>query len=149
VTRVIHVIARFVKSRRISLMEQFKTNDSMNHRKVTSISFAQVIQLLGVHVSKPEIDTLCTFYNDPTTNFVDYVRFVNDVNADVGEIFGDRASSSIVVNPIPSYGNEDSPYLVSRLSHIDDVKEWPGILERLQTFVYLRVHRRMLVHSIE
>jgi Ca2+-binding EF-hand superfamily protein len=138
VTRIVHVIARFAKSRRISLMEQFKVKDPMNHRKVTSISFAQVIQLLGVHVSKQEIDTLCTFYNDPTTNFVDYVRFVNDVNAEVGEIFGDRANSSIVVNPIPSYGNEDSPYLVSRRSHLDDAKEWPQILERLQTFVYKR-----------
>jgi Ca2+-binding EF-hand superfamily protein len=101
VSQVIDIVARFVKTRRVSLMEQFKEKDPMNHRKVISISFAQIIQLLGVHICKQEVDLLCTYYNDPTTNFVEYPMFVDEVNSRAGQIFGDRASQLIVVNPIP------------------------------------------------
>jgi Ca2+-binding EF-hand superfamily protein len=119
-------------------MEQFKDKDRMNHRKVSPTSFAQVRQLIGVHISKEEIDVLSGFYNDPQTNFVDYPLFVDDVNRVVGSIFGDvYASSSIVVNPIPKYGNDDSPYLVSR-SVVNQPRAWPEILEKLQTFVFKR-----------
>jgi Ca2+-binding EF-hand superfamily protein len=138
IMKIVELVARFVKTRRISLMEQFKDKDPMNHRRVTSISFAQVIQLLGVHISKDEIDQLCVFYNDPKTNFVEYPLFVEEVNRRVGMIFGDRASSSIVANPIPKYGNEDSPYLVSQRDLVTRVSSWPEILERLQGHVFKR-----------
>jgi Ca2+-binding EF-hand superfamily protein len=72
-------VARFVKTRRISLTEQFKDKDPMKHRKVSAVAFAQVIQLLGVHISKDEIDLICSFFNDPTTSFVDYPAFVAQV----------------------------------------------------------------------
>jgi Ca2+-binding EF-hand superfamily protein len=110
----------------------------MNHRRVSASAFAQVLQLIGVHISKDEIDQLCTFYNDPQSKFVDYPRFVDDVNGIVGQIFGDRASCSIVVNPIPSYGNEDSPYLVSQRALFGRVNTWPTVLEKLQAHVSKR-----------
>ena len=139
VKRILDIISRFVKSRRISLMEQFKDKDKMNHKRVTASAFAQVVQLIGVHVSKQEIDVLCTYYNDPKNNFVDYASFVEDVEKNVGQIFGNRGSSSIVVNPIPTYGNErNCPYLVSQLSQADHVSPWSEICQKLQTFVYKR-----------
>jgi Ca2+-binding EF-hand superfamily protein len=131
-------------------MEQFKDKDPMNHRRVSSISFAQVLQLIGVHISKAEIDELCVFYNDPKTNFVDYTLFVEEVNRSVGQIFGDRASSSIVVNPIPKYGNEDSPYLVSQRALVTRVSGWPEIRERIQGHVFKRRIRLLdFFHSFD
>lgn len=139
VKRILDIVAQFIKARRISLMEQFKDKDKMNHKRVTANAFAQVVQLIGVHISKPEIDVLCSYYNDPKNNFVDYTAFVNDVDALAGQIFGDRASDSIVVNPIPSYGNErDCPYLVSQLSQAGHVSDWNEILSKLRTFLYKR-----------
>ncbi|OHT08179.1 hypothetical protein TRFO_23389 [Tritrichomonas foetus] len=139
VTRLLEIIARYVKSRRIALMEQFKDKDALNHKRITASHFAQVVQLIGVHISKPEIDVLCTYYNDPKTNFIDYSLFVEDVDKLVGQIFGDRASSSIVVKPIPAYGNEKNcPYLVSQLSTAGHVFDWNEICSKLQTFVYKR-----------
>jgi Ca2+-binding EF-hand superfamily protein len=138
VTRILEIVARFVEARRVSLPEQFKDKDRMNHRRISGTSFAQVLQLIGVHVSKGEIDVLCGYYNDPQTDFVDYPRFIEDVDRMVGSLFGSvYAGTSIVVNEIPKYGNEDSPYLVSR-SAVGQPKEWPEILQRLQTFVFKR-----------
>lgn len=150
VERLLEIVARFVKSRRISLMEQFKDKDRFNHKRVTATGFAQVIQLIGVHISKGEIDVLCHYYNDTHTNFVDYTLFVQDVEAKVGMIFGDRASTSIVMNPIPKYGNEDSPYLVSKLSYDPDKETWEDIKSKLQTFVYKRrIRIQEFFHSFD
>jgi len=135
---IVEIISRFIKSRRISLLEQFKDKDRLNHKLVTTTAFAQVMQLIGVHISKDEIDKLCMFYNDPKSNFIDYHRFVDDVNMKTGEIFGGNSSTGIVVNPIPSYGNDDSPYLVSVKSTSGIVEDWNQICSRLQTFVYKR-----------
>lgn len=138
ILRIIEIIARFVKTRRISLMEQFKDKDRMNHRKVTATSFAQVLQLIGVHISKSEIDQLCTFYNDPMTNFVDYPLFVEEVERHVGLIFGDRAASSIVAKEIPKYGFENSEYLVQRMPNDEKERDWKEVRGKLQTFVFKR-----------
>ena len=81
IMRILNIINRFCIARRVSLMEQFKDKDRHNHKQCTANSFAQVIQLLGVHISKAEIDQLCTFYIDPTTHFVSYPDFVRDVRA--------------------------------------------------------------------
>jgi Ca2+-binding EF-hand superfamily protein len=132
VLRILQVVARFVKARRIPLIEQFRDKDPMTHRRVSAVSFAQVLQLIGTQISKDEIDQLCAFYHDPKTTFVDYTLFVDAVNRIVGPMFEDRASSSIVVNPIPAYGNEDSPYLVSQRATAGRVNDWPTILEKLQ-----------------
>jgi Ca2+-binding EF-hand superfamily protein len=138
VDRILESIARFVRTRRVSLPEQFKLKDKMNHRRVTVTGFAQVLHLLGLYISKPEIDRLCQFYNDPQNNFVDYPRFVADVEAKVGRIFGDRASFSLVCNEIPSYGFSNSMYLVQRNEMPQEDLLWPGILSRLSAFVYRR-----------
>lgn len=131
-------IARFVKTRRVALYEQFKDKDKHNHKRITATGFAQVIQLIGIHITKAEIDELCSFYNDPLNNFVDYTRFVDDIDRLTGQIFGDRAQNSIVINPIPQYSREESPYLVSRRSTASHIESWEEILARLQTFVYKR-----------
>ena len=137
VERILDNVARFVKCRRLSLVEQFKDKDRLNHKRTTATGFAQVIQLIGVHISKDEIDTLCGFYNDPNTNFVDYVRFCEDVDTRTGQIFGDSAQNSIVIKPIPKYSKEDSPYIVSACTFKPN-SEWDEVLKRLQTFVYKR-----------
>lgn len=136
VSRLLDIIARFVKTRRLSLIDQFKDKDRYNHKRITASGFAQVIQLIGVHLSKGEIDTLCTYYNDTTNNFIDYTQFVNDVDSRVGLLFGDRAATSIVAQPIPSYGNAESVYLISR--HTDGDPQWERIKTKLQTFIYKR-----------
>lgn len=137
VEQILSNVAKFVRSRRLSLIEQFKDKDRLNHKRTSATGFAQVIQLIGVHISKDEIDTLCTFYNDPNTNFVDYVRFCQDVEQRTGQIFGDTASNSIVINPIPQYSKEESPYLVSAKSTVPS-DDWSCILKNLQTYIYKR-----------
>ncbi|KAK8887144.1 hypothetical protein M9Y10_038182 [Tritrichomonas musculus] len=137
VSQLLDIVAKFVKTRRLSLIEQFKDKDRFNHKRVTATGFAQVLQLIGVHLSKAEIDVLCGYYNDSTNNFIDYTQFVEDVDSRVGLLFGDRAATSIVAQPIPSYGNADSVYLVSR--HTDASNpQWESIKTRLQTFIYKR-----------
>lgn len=138
VSTILDLVSRFVRSRRISLLEQFKDKDKLNHKRCSANHFAQIIQLIGVHISKDQIDALCTFYNDPVTNFVDYPRFVTDVDERVGLIFGDNACSSIVVNPLPAYSKEESPYLVSSRSLTGNEDDWSTICSRLQTYVYKR-----------
>ena len=142
VERILDNIARFIKCRRLSLVEQFKDKDKLNHKRVNATAFAQVIQLIGVHVTKDEIDTLCQFYLDKNTNFVDYVRFCSDVDEKTGMIFGDNAHTSIVANPLPKYSQEESPYLVSART-FKPSNEWNEILKRLQAFVYKRQVRIM------
>ncbi|EAX89722.1 EF hand family protein [Trichomonas vaginalis G3] len=137
VEEILKNVANFVRSRRLSLIEQFKDKDRLNHKRTSATGFAQVIQLIGVHISKNEIDTLCTFYNDPNTNFVDYVRFCQDVEQRTGQIFGDTASNSIVINQIPQYSKEESPYLVSAKSTVPS-DDYNCILKSLQTYIYKR-----------
>ena len=139
VKRLLDDCARRVKSRRIMLMEQFKDKDPLNHKRITASHFAQIIQLIGVHITKQEVNELCKYYNDPKCNLVDYAEFVSDIDKLVGLIFGDRASSSIVVRPIPSYGNEkDCPYIVSQLSTAGHVFDWKELCSKLQTYVFKR-----------
>jgi Ca2+-binding EF-hand superfamily protein len=138
VDRIIDNIARFVKSRRIFLPEQFKQKDKMNHRRVSATGFAQVLHLIGVFITKPQIDRLCQFYNDPQNNFVDYTRFIADVDAKVGLLFGDRAANSLVAQPIPSYGFSNSTYLVQQAPLSPDDLEWRGVLGRLSAFLFRR-----------
>jgi Ca2+-binding EF-hand superfamily protein len=138
VDRILDQIGRFVKTRRLSLTEQFKQKDKMNHRRVTATGFAQVLHLLGLFISKPEIDRLCQFYNDPQNNFVDYPRFMVDVDSKIGRLFGDRAKSSLVCNEIPSYGFNNSMYLVQQKTVPEEDRQWQGILRRLSAFVYRR-----------
>jgi Ca2+-binding EF-hand superfamily protein len=137
VERLIAIIARFITTRRLSLTEQFQLKDRMNHRRVTQTGFAQVLQLVGLYITKAEIDRLCRFYHDPENNFVDYPRFVADVEAKAGRIFGDRACTSLVVNEIPSYGFENSQWLVQKSQSPRDL-EWVDILDRLSAYVYRR-----------
>jgi Ca2+-binding EF-hand superfamily protein len=117
-------------------MEQFKDKDRNNHKRVSQNGFAQVLQLIGCHLSKPEIDALCGFYNDSATNFVDYTIFVKDVDEIVGLIFGDRASTSVVAQPIPSYGNNDGGFIVSR--GVGGACDWESIKAKLQSFIWKR-----------
>lgn len=137
VKQILDLVARFVKVRRISLMEQFKDKDKFGHKRVTATGFAQVLQLIGVHLSKNEIDILCGHYNDAAINFVDYTLFVNDIDAMVGLLFGDRASTSIVAKPIPDYGNVDSPYVISRHASGDNC-QWIALKEKIQSYIYKR-----------
>jgi Ca2+-binding EF-hand superfamily protein len=130
-------IAKFVKTKRISLSEQFRDKDKMNHRRVTQTGFAQVLQLIGVHLCKDDIDRLCVFYNDPQTNFVNYGKFVSDIDARVGLIFGDRASDSLIQNPLPSYGFDNDAYIVKHRSS-EKALQWEQIQERLSAFVWRR-----------
>lgn len=138
IERILDIVARFVRTRRVSLTEQFKDKDPLNHRKVNQTGFAQVLQLIGIHISKAQIDRLGIYYNDPKTNFVDYTKFIDDVYDKAGQLFSDRAATSIVAQPIPDYGNQRSEYLVeSRVLTARDM-EWDEICERIQSFVYKR-----------
>ncbi|OHS96109.1 hypothetical protein TRFO_37751 [Tritrichomonas foetus] len=138
VKRLLEIVARLVKARRISLIEQFKDKDRFNHKRVTATGFAQIIQLIGAHLSKNEIDVLCGFYNDSANNFVDYTKFVDDIDQLVGLLFGDRAATSIVAQPIPPYNNDDSPYLISRKRTDLGNPQWEEIKTKLQTYIYKR-----------
>lgn len=137
VQHLLELVSKFVKARRISLIEQFQDKDRYNHKRVTATGFAQVLQLIGVHLSKQEIDVLCGYYNDASNNFVDYIKFVDDVNSLVGLLFEDRAATSIVAKPIPSYNNEDCPYLISR-RHDTGNPQWEEIKAKLQAYIYKR-----------
>jgi Ca2+-binding EF-hand superfamily protein len=116
----------------------------MNHRRVSATGFAQVLHLIGVFITKAQIDKLCWFYNDPQNNFVDYPRFIEHVDAKVGQIFGDRASTALVVHPIPAYGFEHSDYLVQQRRFGPQDVEWADIRNRLSAFVY---RRRIRIHE--
>jgi Ca2+-binding EF-hand superfamily protein len=138
IDKILDLVARFVQCRRISLPEQFQLKDKMNHRRVSATGFAQVLHILGIFITKAQIDKLCWFYNDPQNNFVDYPHFIKDVYAKAIRIFGDRASSSLVVHPIPAYGFENSDFLVQQRQVCPWDLEWQEILERLSAFVYRR-----------
>lgn len=138
VNYILDIVARFVKTRRVSLPEQFKDKDPLNHQRVTQTGFAQVLQLIGVHITKGDIGRLGIYYNDPKTNFVDYPRFIEDVVKKSGDLFTDRAASHIIAKPIPKYGNQRSEYLVeSRVLDKGDY-EWSEIREMLRSYVYKR-----------
>ena len=139
IKRILHIVNRFCIARRVSLTEQFVDKDRFNHKQITPTAFAQVIQLLGVHVSKGEIDQLCTFYLDPTTNFVKYPEFIEDVRNLGGINFGEDAATCEVVNPVPEYTSMDiSHYVASRPKLTADQLEWNRILPRLQSWAYKR-----------
>ncbi|OHT01234.1 EF hand family protein [Tritrichomonas foetus] len=138
VDKILEIIARFVKTRRVSLTEQFQDKDPMNHKKVSQTGFAQVLQLIGIHITKGEIDKLGIFYNDRKTNFIDYPAFIDDVYKKVGMIFGDRASPSIVAKPIPKYGNMRSEYLVESRELTERDYKWKEIRDLIQSYVFKR-----------
>ena len=117
-------------------MELFKDKDKFNHKRITASGFAQVVQLIGCHMSKDDIDVLCGYYNDPQNNFVDYPKFVEDVDNVVGLIFGDRAATSIVAKPIPTYNCNDSEFLILRRDYSDP--KWEEIKANLQSYIFKR-----------
>ena len=128
IDNILDIVARFVRTRRISL----------NHRKANQTGFAQVLQLIGIHITKPQIDRLGVYYNDPKTNFVDYLKFIDDVYQKAGQLFSDRAATSIVAQPIPDYGNQRSEYMVeSRVLTARDL-EWSVIRDKIQSYIYKR-----------
>ena len=137
VKNILELVARCVKTRRISLIEQFKDKDRFNHKRVTPSAFAQVLQLIGVHLSKAEIDVLCQHYYDASVNFVDYTLFVADIDAMVGLIFGDRASTSLVAQPIPEYNNKDCDYIIARKASGSPLT-WDELKQKIQSFIYKR-----------
>ena len=138
IEQIVDIVARFIKTRRVSLEEYFHDKDPMNHKRVSQIGFAQVLQLIGVHITKPEIDKLCVFYNDPQTNFVDYPKFIDDVFIKAGQIFSDKASNSIVPKPIPAYGNTRNDYMVESRDLTRRDLKWKEIQEFLRSYVYKR-----------
>lgn len=138
VKAIVEEISKFVRRRRLSLIEQFKDFDRMNHKKVNASHFTRVLQLIGCYLSKDRIDELCSFYNDPYTKFVDYGRFCSDVDEMTGLLFGDRASTSIVANGFPHYTDRESEYLVSIRSGPIAPPTLDSIMEKLQSHVYKR-----------
>ena len=136
VKHILDLCARCIKTRRISLMEQFKDKDKFNHKRITPTCFAQVIQLIGVHLTKAEIDALCKHYYDSSVNFVDYTKFVADIDAMVGLIFGDRAATSLVAQPIPEYNNKDCDYIISR--KVTGAPNWDDLRQKIQSYIYKR-----------
>lgn len=144
IEKILDIVAKFVRTRRVSLTEQFKEKDPLNHRKVNQTKFAQVLQLIGIHITKPQIDRLGVYYNDPKTNFVDYLKFIDDVYEKAGQLFSDRAATSIVAQPIPEYGNLRSEYLVESREFTARDLEWSVIREKIQSFVF---KRRIRLHE--
>ncbi|KAK8899790.1 hypothetical protein M9Y10_002112 [Tritrichomonas musculus] len=138
VLRILNIVNKFIVARRISLMEQFVDKDRFNHKQVTASSFAQVMQLIGVHISKGEIDQLCTFYTDPTTNFVSYPDFVRDVEGLGGVDFGENAATELVVNPPPDYSIDIQRFVASRPKLTAEELQWKAVLPKIQSFVLKR-----------
>jgi Ca2+-binding EF-hand superfamily protein len=138
VERVLHIVCRFVIARRISLTEQFVDKDPHNHKQVTPTAFAQVIQLMGIYVSKAEIDTLCTFYLDPTTNFVRYPDFIADVTALGSVNFSDNSPTQLVMNPRPEWAIDISKYVATCPKLTAEQLKWNALLPKLQSFVLKR-----------
>ena len=143
IMRILNIINRFCIARRVSLMEQFKDKDRHNHKQCTANSFAQVIQLLGVHISKAEIDQLCTFYIDPTTHFVSYPDFVRDVRAIGGIDFGENMATEIVVNPPPDFSIDIQKYVAQVPKLTAEQMQWNAILPKLQSYILKRRIRIM------
>jgi hypothetical protein len=85
---------------------------------------------------KLEIEELSSFYNDPTCNYVDCFRFCDDVQIKTEQIFVGWAQNSLVVNIIPSYINEDSPYLTLRNIQKGKIETCDEILKKLQTIIF-------------
>lgn len=144
IKQLMEQIAKFVKTRRLSLIDQFRGQDLLNHKKVTAISFTRVLQLIGVYMSKDNVDKLASFYNDPHTNFVDYHRFCRDVSEITGLVFGDNASDSIVPKPIPHYMDSDTNFLVSVRASPRETPTWESLKKKIQAWVF---KRRIRLHE--
>jgi hypothetical protein len=69
---------------------------------------------------------------------VDYFRFCDDFQIQTEHIFVDWAQNSLVVNRIPSYINDDSPYLTLKNIEKGKIEACDEILKKLQTFVFKR-----------
>ncbi|EAX86672.1 EF hand family protein [Trichomonas vaginalis G3] len=138
VQEIVKEISKFVRKRRLSLIEQFKDFDKLNHKKVNASHFTRILQLIGCYLSKDRIDELCSFYNDPYTKFVDYGKFCADVDEMTGQLFGDSASTTIVSNGFPHYTDRESEYLVSIRSGPAEIPTMDKIMEKLQAHVFKR-----------
>jgi Ca2+-binding EF-hand superfamily protein len=138
VDRILGLISKFVVARRISLKERFIDKDPHHHKQVSATAFAQALQLLGIHISKPEIDTLCTFYNDPSTNFVRYPDFIEDVSSLGATDFGENTPTKLVVNPVPEHLLDISRYVASSPKISADQLKWNALLPKIQSFVLKR-----------
>jgi Ca2+-binding EF-hand superfamily protein len=138
VERVLKVINRFVIARKIPLREQFLDKDPHNHEQVSVNSFTQVIQLMGVHLCKAEIDLLCHFYIDVDTHFVRYPDFIDDVIAIGGIDFGENSPTKLVVNPRPDYSIDIQKYVATCPKISAEQLHWRALLPKIQSFVLKR-----------
>jgi Ca2+-binding EF-hand superfamily protein len=136
--RLLYIVNRYIVARRLSLPEQFVDKDKYNHKQVAATAFAQVLQLIGMHINKDEIDQLCAYYRDPLTNFVRYPDFVADVIALGGVNFGENDGTELVVNPRDAYSIDISRWVASCPKITADQLKWSTILPRIQSFIYKR-----------
>ena len=136
VRRILENINRYCRVHRISLMEEFVDKDKHNHKQISFNGFAQVMQLIGVHITMNEIQTLCSFYIDPATNFVMYPKFVSDVESLGG--LKHEEYTTLTVNPIPEYSKDVSGIIPHRPNLTADELTWNHLLPRIQAFIYKR-----------
>jgi Ca2+-binding EF-hand superfamily protein len=135
---VLKVINRFVIARKIPLKEQFIDKDPHQHKRCSASAFAQVIQLMGVHLSKGEIDLLCTFYIDLDSKLVRYPDFIADVVGLGGLDFGENRATKLVVNPRPEYSVDIQKWVASCPKVTAEQLQWRALLPKLQSFVLKR-----------
>jgi Ca2+-binding EF-hand superfamily protein len=138
IARILGVVNKFVVARRISLTEQFVDKDPHNHKQVAPSAFAQVLQLMGIYLSKGQIDSLTSFYLDRDTKFVRYPDFVADIGELGGVDFGENAGTKLVVNPRPEYAIDIGKYVASCPKISADQLQWTPLLKRIQSFVLKR-----------
>jgi Ca2+-binding EF-hand superfamily protein len=138
VSRVLRNINRFVVNRRISLNEQFVDKDPHNHKQVAPAAFAQVLQLMGLYLSRADIDLLIAFYTDRDTRCVRYPDFAADIAALGGVDFGETIGTKLVVNPRPEYALDIGRFVASCPHVSAEQLQWRPLLQRLQSFVLKR-----------
>ena len=133
---ILKKINDYARRRRVSLIEQFRDKDRYNHKQVSTISFAQVMQLIGVHISMNEINLLAEFYMDPETHFVCYPKMVEDVEALGGLTVKEYIEP--VVNTSQSYSKEISHIVAQQPKLTAEQLTWNALLPKIQSFVLKR-----------
>jgi len=133
---IIERIHHYIVQRRISLTEQFIDKDKHKHKQVSIPSFAQSMQLIGVHVSKQEIDLLCQYYLDKSTNFVLYPAFIADVES-LGPVFIEKTQNR-EIEPLSVYATQASSFVPKKPILSSDQIKWTTLLKKIQDYVYQR-----------
>lgn len=141
VQNILEKVNKYAVQRRISLSEQFQDKDRHKHKQVSTISFAQVMQLIGVHLSMNEINLLAEYYLDPVTHFVNYPTFVKDVEALGGINFPEY--TELVVNKMPTYAGDINTIVATKPPITAEQLTWNKILSRIQSYIYKRRIRLM------